>query len=80
MEDKLSYLPEEMRDAQEKYNGALRRKFRAKEQLRLWEIEFDNARADFLGVEAWYGTVTSRWNPSSNTMDPMSDHKLEQFK
>lgn len=78
MSDKLDYLPEEMRDAQTKLNATMRRVYKAQKQVKLWIEEKSLAEEDLRTVEKWYGTISMRWNPSTNTMDPISNPELEE--
>ena len=77
-ESNLNYLPEEMKDAQGKLNDAMKRVYRAQRQAKLWNTELDLAEKDRRIVESWYGTVSMRWDPKTNTMDPPSDRALEE--
>lgn len=78
--ENLEYLPQEMKDAQLKLNTAMRRNTRARKQLQLWQKEVDLAERDFRATEAWYGTVTCRWSPTTNTMDPPGPAGLEEIQ
>ena len=80
MDEKLDYLPEEMRDAQQKLNAAMKRLYHAQRQSSLWGGELLLAERDRRATEAWYGTVSMRWNPATNTMDAPTDPKLEDYK
>lgn len=69
-EEEFKNMPEEMQQAQTRLGNAVKRQFKAKKQSDLWYAELSVAN-NILKEEAfYYGQVSLRWNPETQTMNP----------
>jgi hypothetical protein len=66
-------LPNEMKEAMFKVQTAIRRLRKAEKQTTLWDRELLNAREEYNVIEKSYALVCQRWNPDTNTMEPMEE-------